>query len=143
MVEQRRTIPAPGPPQPPDPDRLPRQFTLRVVGVSFVDGYPENLGRLELAMRREELGLPAPPTPEPGVLPATLVRDPLNPKDVNAIVVHVDGIGPVGHVAASTAVRLARSIDAGTQWAAVVAEVAVSENKPNKPGITIRVTRVD
>lgn len=116
--------------------RVPGRFTSRVVGVSHVDGYPENLGRVELAMRRPEL------YDEPPVeLPAELVRDPGNEHDPNAVEVHVLG-ERVGYLAARTAATLAPLLDAGEPWAAAVAEVRVSQNNPGNPAITVVLQRL-
>lgn len=124
---------------PPLPlERFPSRLTTRVVGVSFVDGWPENMGRLELEVRRHELFEDVAEAP-PAV---TLVRRPDNPYDANAVEVHVDRVGMIGHLDARTASRLAPRLDAGEAWAGEVAEVVVDENHPGHPGISVSIHRV-
>lgn len=116
--------------------RLPARFTTRVKGVTFCDGYPDNMGRLELRVRRHELY-----GGEPATIRAVLRRNPENEHDTNAIEVHVDEVGMIGHVERRTAEKLAPSLDAGDEWVTVVSEVLVREEDPSHPGITLTVTR--
>ncbi len=114
---------------------LPRRFNSRVVGVSFAPGYPLSVAKLEARMLLPWLhDRPSEP------IPVTLVRDPGNPADANAIRVDVNG-EPLGHIDRRTAERLAPSLDAGVEWRAEITDVLVSEADPAHPGITIRLTQ--
>ncbi len=114
---------------------LPRRFNSRVVGVTFAPGYPMSVARLEARMLRPWLH-DEPATP----IPVTLVRDPGNPYDSNAVRVDVDG-EHLGHIDRRTAERLAPSLDAGDEWVAEIVDVVVSEADPAHPGITVRLTQ--
>lgn len=113
---------------------LPSRITLNVVGVSFAIGYPQHLYDIE-----RELMFYRTPT-------VRLVREPDNAVDPNAVrvVVFVEHPKPhyvnVGHVPAPLAQRLAPEMDAGEQWAGVVAEIRGSSEE--RPGITVTVARV-
>ena len=116
-------------------DRLPARLTSRVVGVTFCDGYPDNLGRIELALRRHELF-----GGDPTAVAAELERDPGNEFDPNAIKVLVYG-EQIGHIDRRTAERLAPRLDAGEEWDAVVADVVVRREDPSSPGVSVTLTR--
>jgi hypothetical protein len=123
--------------------RLPRSFTSRVVGVTFAPGYPESLGQLDLYVRRHLLtGQKRSDGMEP--IPAVLIRNPDNAHDPNAIEVHVPAIGhQIGHVQAHTARLLAPAMDGGDVYRAWVVEVVTRDDRPDKPGIQVRIERVE
>ena len=116
---------------------LPDSWTAKVVGVTFVAGYPKNLHEVDvISMSRLALG------DEP--LAAVIVRNPANQYDANACEVHVPALGDdgmVGHLPAAVAARLAPLLDAGEQWVAEVGSVLISEENPNRPGISVHVRR--
>jgi len=128
---------------------VPDNFTFKVVGLSFVEGYPQNLYALQKAA--------ATPNPqsvgehpvfagyrdgdaEP--LPVILKRNPDNPYDSNAIEVHSPQIGMLGHVPRDVAARWAADLDAGQKFRTGVAAVLVSPGHEDNPGISIAVRRV-
>lgn len=114
-------------------------FTTKVVGVSFTPQYPANLHALDHEWRegRNDYGL------EP--LPAILIRNPDNEHDSNAIQVHVPALGAgafVGHLTSPIAARLAPELDAGVPWRADVVDVLIHPSHPDRPGISVRLTRI-
>lgn len=110
-------------------------FKFRAAGVTFVDGYPQNL----LALRD-----PADRAWQQGeCLTAVLVRNPANPHDSNAIEIHVPSVGMVGHMPKHLAAKGAPAMDAGIRFAAEVVGVAFDDQHPDKPGIEIRVWRAE
>jgi hypothetical protein len=120
---------------------MPSQFTVKVVGVSFVAGYPKNVFALdELAGRR----FISSDDSNPESIAALLVRNPNNEHDPNAIEVHVPDIGSnpmIGHIPASVASRLAPLLDAGESWSASIKTVAIDPNHPQNPGIILSVAK--
>lgn len=116
---------------------LANTFSSKVVGVTFVAGYPDNLLELErLSLDSALLG------DEP--LAALIVRNPQNRFDGNACEVHVPALGDdgmIGHLPRAVAARLAPQIDAGETWQAEVYVVRVDPNHLDKPGIDIRLWR--
>lgn len=117
--------------------RLAPVFSASVVGVTFVDGYPDNLYTLEqMHFDASSLGEP---------LVAVIRRNPDNAYDKNACEVHVPALGEngmVGHITRSLAGRLAAELDAGTHWAGEVEAIRISDNNPANPGLTIRLRRI-
>jgi hypothetical protein len=113
---------------------FPRRFASRVVGVTFVEGYPDNLLRLSDAM--EEHAASRAHAEEP--LPAILRRNPENRHDANAIEVHVPSaqIGMIGHLPAPLAARLAPVLDSGERWSAGVEAELINRQHMDRPGIT-------
>ena len=113
------------------------RFSAKVVGVSFVPAYPDNLYVLdqvmhEAAQRQEHL-------------PAILIRNPDNAYDSNAIEVHVPSLGAmgmIGHLTRPIAARLAPEMDAGVRWLARVESVLIAEGHLDNPGISITCARV-
>lgn len=114
---------------------LAGEFELRVVGVTFVPGYPGNLHSLEM------LNIEAEARGER--LTALLMHNPDNAYDTNAIEVHVPSVGMVGHAPAPLAKRLAPLLDAGEVWQGEVVAVLISEENINRPGITIHCKRIN
>ena len=121
---------------------------FKVVGLTFVAGYPDNLLRLGLlleAAQKAALGWGDTSSDEPTRLPVALVRNPDNEHDSNAIEVHVPALGRresmVGHVPRELAARLAPSLDRGDEWDAAVASVLVTPEHPDRPGLEVLVER--
>jgi len=115
---------------------LPNTFTSKVRGVTFVEGYPGNVLRLEELLARQYLA---------GAVPganAILIPNYLNEHDEHAVEVHVPGIGLLGHLPRDVAARLSPALDAGEEWTARIDEVLVHPEQPNNPGIRIEVRRV-
>ena len=115
--------------------RLPRRFSVRLVGVTFAPGYPETIGKLEATWVSRELR-----GEEPVPIKAVLRRDPANPHDSNAVAVLVDG-DHLGHIPANMAARLAPLLDAGEVWSCEVTDVVTDPNRPANPGVTVRLAR--
>lgn len=117
--------------------RQPRRIGTKVVGVTFVDNYPENvegIDRLAAArfLRTGEL--------EP--IPVVLVRRPDNEFDPNAIEVDVPALGPLGHLPRVVAAVVAPVIDGGGVYAAEITAVLVNPAYPDRPGIDVVLTLV-
>lgn len=112
---------------------------MKVVGVTFHKGYPQNL--LDLAeIARARIG------EEHEGLPAVLVRAKDNAHDPNAIEVHLPALGDealVGHLPAPVAAWLAPMLDEGVTYRAEVACVLVAPGAEERPGIEVVLTRVD
>lgn len=118
--------------------RMPSPFSTKVVGVSFVPSYPDNLLALDQSQQEAQtLGEP---------LVAVLVRNPANQYDSNAIEVHVPALGSewamIGHLTRPIAARLAPGMDAGERWQAMVESVLVHPDNPQNAGISITCARV-
>lgn len=112
---------------------LPDRVQTKAVGVTFNPDYPANLHYLA------ELQRQGPATNAP--LEASLVREPENPYDPNAIKVFTNGRF-IGHLPRAIAARMAPEIDAGTAWTAVVGEIVFLPDKPEQPGAWIVCTRI-
>lgn len=110
-------------------------FDSKVVGVTFCDGYPDNLHSLEdLAGRAFIKG-------DEGI-PAVLIRNPDNPYDENAIEVHVPALGEmIGHLPRDLSAKLAPLMDDGMEWTAEIESVYINPEHPDRPGIAISVNR--
>lgn len=107
------------------------QFQSAVVGVTFHDGYVKHVYDLDVQF-----------TMRGGTLAATLVRDPSNAVDANAIEVHAPCIGKmIGHLPAKVAAKLAPLMDAGENWTAEFTEVFVNPNHPDRPGIGVDIRK--
>lgn len=117
-----------------------------VAGVTFADGYPANLKRLDAAIKEVESHRHGTHLQGQNEGPAVvLVRNPANEYDSNAIEVHVpaialgpDSSGMIGHVPKALATRWAPLLDAGAQVLAWVDGVRVKKGHENRPGIDIR-----
>lgn len=114
----------------------PAKRIVRVVGVSFAPGYPQNLHQVApLAIDASARG---------EALAVALRRNPDNPYDANAIEVHVPAIDAmVGHLPAGVAARLAPLMDQGARIGADVFTVAIDPTHPDRPGIEVRVWNMD
>ena len=128
----------------------PARFSVRVVGVSFIDAYPDNLHRLSAAhrsrfdvtlrRRSEAVGEAlwagfGPCEMEP--LPVILQRNPDNEFDSNAVEVVVPTIGMIGHLPAYMAARVAPWLDAGGRMRAGVGSVLYTPDAPELPGVSL------
>lgn len=113
-------------------------FSAKVVGVSFVPAYPDNLYALDRsAIEAEHQG---------EALTVILKRNPDNAYDPNAIEVHVPALGEewamIGHLTRPIAARMAPEMDAGVRWAARVESVLIDPKYLDRPGISIHCARV-
>lgn len=105
------------------------QFAVKVVGLSFVPGYPGNVYQLRLWVdHARQTGQ---------VVPVELVRNPANPHDANAVEVRVSGV-PVGHLPRTLAAELAPLLDAGHRWRVWVDDVLVMPGREQNPGLSVR-----
>lgn len=118
--------------------RIATPFDVKVVGVSFTAGYPDNLYALDEAWTHRLLDADEP-------LPVILVRNPENEYDANAIEVHVPSLGEewgmIGHLTRPIAARMAPEMDAGGRFVAEVVSVLIDPDHPDRPGISIHVDR--
>lgn len=105
-----------------------RRFFVKVRGVSFHPGYPQSLYALRERLAKAEGE-------------ASLIREPENPHDPNAVAVLAGG-DIIGHVPAGLAERLGPEIDRGTLYRVVSADVLVNPEHEDKPGLLIECERV-
>ncbi len=114
---------------------LTRARIVKVVGVTFAAGYPDNLLRLaDVAAQAAESG---------ERLNVQLIRRPDNPYDRNAIEIHVPALGAqIGHVDRANAARLAPRMDAGDRFFAQVLWCRIDPEHTDRPGIDIGIARV-
>lgn len=116
---------------------IPAKLICSVVGVTFVDAYPDNLYLLERVaadtfIRGDER------------LAVVLVRNPGNEHDPNAVEVHVPAVeAMIGHLPRGVAKRLAPGLDAGERCLAEITAVAIHPVHPDRPGIHLEIRRVD
>jgi hypothetical protein len=104
-----------------------RGFTTRLVGVSFCEGYPENLLQLRQYLEAGESA------------PLRLQREPDNPSDSNAInVMCVAAGGLIGRLNRNRASRMAAGLDRGEVWRGEVEVVLVDPSYPDNPGVIVR-----
>jgi HIRAN domain len=99
-------------------------FTTRVSGVSFVDGYPENVFEINRQLASGEVA-------------GRLERVLDNPHDANAVAVVVND-KRVGWVPSGGAQHVAPLLDQGRSFDVVVQQVLISPDNPNRPGLAIR-----
>jgi hypothetical protein len=110
-------------------------FTVKLVGMTFLDGYPQNLHLLHKAGTLRGQGVEG--------LPLVLIRNPDNPVDSNAIQVHSPTIDQMlGHLPAFLAAKLAPCLDDGETWLAEVDTVLIDPDHTTKPGLLVRVTHI-
>jgi hypothetical protein len=119
---------------------LPAKFGVKLVGCSFIEGYPGTFHRLHHFWERGD-------GPD-----LDLEREPDNPHDPNSVavvvaptmrpggVMHRGGL-VVGHVPRSLAARLGPSLDDGDEWVVTFWQVLVDEANPNQPGLSIELHR--
>lgn len=120
---------------------MPGEFKVKVVGLSFVDGYPENVYLLNDIAGSEDQQQASAMEP----LPAVLIRNPANAFDANAIEVHIPALGDhamVGHVPAAVAKRLSPCLDQGEVWKSDIYMVAVHPEHPENPGIHLMIQKI-
>lgn len=118
--------------------RLADSFVSRAVGMSFAPHYPHNLHDLAARVEEHEHH-------EENVA-AIIVRNPDNVHDANACEVHVPALGEramIGHLPTAVAARLAPLIDVGETWQGEIESVLISRDAPDRPGITVRLHRVE
>lgn len=106
---------------------IAKRFSVKVVGLTFHDGYPDSLHAL-----RERFAK--------GAGEASLIREPDNQYDANAVAVLAAG-DIIGHVPAYLAEKLAPELDAGHTFRVVTAEVLVNPDHPDRPGFLIECER--
>lgn len=111
------------------PGNMPEEFRTKVVGISFSDGYPNNV----FALAKDAALMNS---------PCTLVREPDNQHDNNAIRIEING-SSIGHIPRLIAIALAPRIDRGETWLASVHSIIVSNENANQPGLKINVWRED
>lgn len=104
-------------------------FEVSVAGVTFRSDYPSNVWALSAQLVM-------------GPVPVTLVREPDNEFDNNAIKVVVRD-EQVGYIPSSVSKQLAKEIDSGGRWHGVVDRVLMSPNNPEQPGIRIKVFEIE
>lgn len=118
---------------------LPRSFGLKVVGLSFIPGYPDNIYKLY-----DHVGEPE--EMESLMVPVELRRNPENEYDSNAVEIHVPDLGDlsfIGHVPAGLAARLSPELDAGKEFKAHINRILVHPNHRDNPGIDVQIYRGD
>ena len=141
----------------------PRRFTVKVVGLTFVDdgrAYPDNVHRVREAHESRfahfidgrddaapyqaffQIGYAAAALPEP--LPIVLIRNPSNEHDTNAVEVHQPSVGGMlGHLPRDMAARVAPWLDAGNDLRVGVASVLVMPGQEDNPGVALCIERID
>lgn len=104
------------------------EAVFRVVGLTFVEGYPANLHSIRSLVGAE--GAES--------LAVVLRRNPDNPHDSNAVEVHVPAVGMVGHLSRDDAVVVASLLDTPTiRHQASVYAVRVADGHEQNPGLDI------
>lgn len=129
----------------------PAVFTVKVVGLTFVDGYPQNLLDLRNLHERRFVRVDEDQPMFAGFgdgevepIAAVLVRDPNNPHDSNAVEVHVPAIDQrVGFIPRDLAARVAAWLDAGRSIRCGISTVLVSPGHEDRPGVSLICERVD
>lgn len=101
---------------------------IRLAGVSFRPGYPDNL--LNLGDKY----------PDGEIIPVTLEREPDNKYDVNAIKVLI-GEEFIGYIPKALNPPIQEAMDRGEAFTCRVEEVLVLPSKPRQPGIIIHVKK--
>jgi hypothetical protein len=104
-------------------------ISTKVVGVSFIEDYPQNIFRLSQRYASGESSV-------------SLERDINNQYDNNAIKVIVDN-EMVGHIPAVLAKFIAPEMDNGVEWFADIESILVSVENMDNPGIKIIIWRED
>jgi hypothetical protein len=119
---------------------LPAKFGVKLVGCSFVEGYPTVFHHLhELWMGGDGPDL-------------DLAREPDNEHDPNSVAVvvaptmrpggimHQGGL-VVGHIPRSLVARLGPSLDDGDEWVVTFWEVLLATGSEQQPGLSIQLHR--
>lgn len=102
-------------------------ISTRIAGVSFSDDYPDNLKLL---------------TESHFFLEASLIREPDNEHDPNAIAVLCGG-SLIGRLPRSLAEKLAPKLDAGEKWRVIKAEILIHPEHEDRPGVEIKLEKVE
>lgn len=102
----------------------------RMVGVTFIKGYPNNLRRIQTRLQEQATGIPV-----------TLKRNPNNQYDSNACEVWDDIEGMLGHLSKETAAELAPLLDGGTSFSIVLDFVGAVPDDPSKLGAMLRIVK--
>lgn len=124
--------------------RMASPFSAKVVGVTFVPGYPKNLLELSRVMDEYEVHRRVEDWEQRERVPVVLKRNPDNEYDSNAIEVHVPAIGEdgfIGHLTRPIAARMAPELDRGERWLAEVGDVLIDPDHMDRPGISIHCKR--
>lgn len=112
-------------------------FDAAVVGMTHVPTYPENLFEVErLSYEADAMGEP---------LACIIIRKPDNPADANCCETHVPALGDeglVGWLPRPVAAKMARLLDAGEVWQGEVSHVRIQSEHLDRPGLTIRLSKV-
>lgn len=106
---------------------MPEEFRTKVVGISFSEGYPNNV----FALAKDAALMTS---------PCQLIREPDNEHDSNAIRIEVNG-SAIGHIPRLIAIALAPRLDRGEKWLASIHSIIVSNENANQPGLKINVWR--
>lgn len=114
---------------------LPPRLTSAVRGMSFVENYPANVQHLQMILFKQDV------LDQRAPLLCTLVRNPDNEHDPNAIEVHCREVGLLGHLPRNLAYRLAPHIDAGERWYGEIERVRMIDWRPENPGLDITIHR--
>ena len=102
---------------------------IRVAGVSFRPGYPDNLTSLVDRY------------PDGQVIPVVLEREPSNPYDERAVKVLIEG-EHVGYVPKAINAPITEALDAGEAFTCRVEEVPISKKGgASRPGLIIHVVK--
>lgn len=106
----------------------------KIVGVAFVDGYPQNLLDLDAnAGAEEKLDWP----------PIEMRRNPYNEYDANAIEIRrSDTDDLLGHLPKELAKRIAPDMDGGVSWEAAITAVDIHPDHWDRPGLSITIRRI-
>lgn len=128
---------------------MSRTVEFRVVGLTFVEGYPANLHEVADRLQTTKVDGASWADLDASMrvgLPVALIRNPDNEYDGNAVEVHVPVLGRrrgmVGHVPADLAAKLAPSLDRGDTWDARLEEVLVNPDHTDRPGALVVMERV-
>jgi len=113
---------------PLDKATLPDHFTVKVVGLSFHPGYPDSV----LSIDEDGSFLRVRADPDNEYDPGAVAVDKVTP----------DGeIVMLGHLPAGLAQRLSPELLAGAAWMITDAEVLVTPDYPDRPGLRLSLTR--
>lgn len=111
--------------------------TVKVVGVNFVDDYPDNLLGLADDIDTYE------PSGSGYLCRIELRRNPHNQYDSNAIEVRLSSTDEMlGHLPKELAKRIAPDMDEGVSWEAGIVSVDIHPDHRDRPGLTIEIRRL-
>jgi hypothetical protein len=124
-----------------------KQMDFKVVGLTFVPEYPENLMQVDGLLTEAQTVSLGWSDDHAGAeqVDVLLIRNPDNEHDSNAVEVHVPSLGRrrsmIGHVPRDLAERLAPSLDRGDRWSAHVGAVLITPDHPDRPGVEVIIER--